>query len=151
MALFVFVPTMRVEFVISIKSGPTESTIRMTPESTLIHRPWIIVTEPLMFPEFLHGEQIVLVGEDLFIPGAQITHDLVMDALNMPMKIRPSPARNVACRVWTVMSQQYQGIIMDLLLLILDTEDVIRIVEVGFNIVFIALVPIVGENDVLGF
>lgn len=151
MAFFVIVPTMRVEFVVAVESGPTESTIWMTPESTLVHRPWIIIAEPFMFPEFLHGEKVVFVGKDLFIPCAQITHDLMMDSLDMPMKIRPSPARYVACGVWTVISKQDQGIIMDILLLILDTQYFVYSVEVCFNVVLITLIRIVGEDDIVCF
>lgn len=78
----------------------------MTPESALVYGPWVVVTDSLVLAKFLHGEQIMFVGEDFFVPRAQVTHGFVMDALDMPVEVRPSPARNIARRVWTVISKQ---------------------------------------------
>jgi hypothetical protein len=70
MASFVFISTVRVKFVVTIKPGPTKPTVRMTLESALINCSWIIITESFMLTKFLHGEEIVFVGENLFVPCA---------------------------------------------------------------------------------
>lgn len=77
----------------------------MTPKSALVHGPWIIVTNSLVLAKFLHAEEIVFMGENLFVPRAQVTHDFVVDALDMFVKTRPSIARDIACGVWTVISK----------------------------------------------
>jgi len=79
------VSAMRVELIVTVKALSTETTFWMTLKPTLIDSPWIVIAELLMLAQFAKGKEIVLVGEDLFVPGAEITHDLVMYTLDMPM------------------------------------------------------------------
>lgn len=68
----------------------------MALESTLINSAGIVIAELFMPSQLLWSEQLVFMRENLLIPCAQIAHDLVMDALDMPMQVGPSPTGHVA-------------------------------------------------------
>lgn len=93
----------------------------------------------------------MLVRENLFIPRAEITHDFVMLVLDMLVKVRPPPAGNIARGVGAIISKQQKCIIMDLPLLIFNSQGFIRSHKIGFCVVFIRLLLIVGENHIFSF
>lgn len=106
MALFVIVPTVRIQLIIAVKSLFAESTLRVTLETALIHSSRIIVTILLVIAELWHGEELMLMCEDLLVSCAQITHDSAMYNLDMPVKIRPSPGSNIATTVGAIKPKQ---------------------------------------------
>ena len=50
---FMLVSTMRVELIITVEPPSTKPTLRMTPETTLVYCPWVIITELLVIAQFL--------------------------------------------------------------------------------------------------
>lgn len=151
MASLVLVSAMRVEFVIAVEALSTEPTFGMTFEPTLVHSSRIIVAEFLMLLQLRDCEQLMLVGEDLLVPGTQITHDFVMSAFDMAMEVRPAPARNVAAGIGAVVAQQQDRVVMDFLLLVLDPKNLVHLLEIDINKVFVSLGGIICEYDMLSF
>jgi hypothetical protein len=64
----VLLSAMAVELVISIESLLTKAAFGMSLEARLVHGPWVVVSELLMFPQVTKCEQLVLVGEDFLVP-----------------------------------------------------------------------------------
>ena len=91
----------------------------------------------------------MLVCKDLLIPRAEIAHDLLMLCLDMSMQIRPAEACHLARRLWTVVPQQQDRILVDLVLLIFDAKIIIRLLKVRWRKVFISLLRLVCEYDKL--
>jgi len=102
---FMFVSAMRVQLVVTVEPLSAKSTLRMTPETTLISCAWIIIAELLMFAQFLYREELMLMSEDLFVPRTHITHHLMMQTLHMAMKVRPSIASDITILVWTIIAK----------------------------------------------
>lgn len=102
MTSLVLVPTMRIELIVAVEAQSTEAALWMPLEPALIDSPWIIVSEFLVFPELTDREEFVLMGEDLLIPGTEVTHDLVVNALDMSMQIWPAQTGNVAILIWAI-------------------------------------------------
>lgn len=73
-----FVPTMDVQFVVSIESLPTETAFRMSLEPALVDSARVIISKLLMLAQLLWGEKLMLMGEDFLISCAQIAQDLVV-------------------------------------------------------------------------
>jgi hypothetical protein len=144
----VLVPTMRVKLVVSVKSLATEATFRVSLEAALIDRSGVIVAKLLMLPQLGIGEQLVLVGEDFLVSGAEITrmyqlasndtgispgwemqghipHCFVVRCLNMAMQIRPPQTGNVALAVGAVVLQQQPRIVEDACILKMYAEVVV--------------------------
>ena len=99
------VPTMCIELVVTVEPLPTKAAFRVTFEAALIHGSRIVISKLLMLAELLLGEKLMLMSEHFLVPGAKITHDLLMNLFNMTVKIRPSPACNIARCLWTVIAQ----------------------------------------------
>lgn len=96
MALFMIVPTVRIQLIIAVKPLFAESTLRVTLETALIHSSRIIVAILLVIAELCHCEELMLMCENLLVSCAQITHDSAMHSLDVPVEIRPSPGSNIA-------------------------------------------------------
>lgn len=67
------VTTVSVKFVIAVETLPTETTLWMSFESTLVNRTRNIVPMSLVSPQFLVSEKLMLVGKNLLVPCAKIT------------------------------------------------------------------------------
>lgn len=100
------VSAMGIELIVAIKALPTESALRMTLEPALIDRAWIIISKLLVLAQFADGEKFVLVGKHFLIPCAEITHDLVVHTLDMPMQVWPSQTGDITVLVWTIVPKQ---------------------------------------------
>lgn len=100
------VPAVRIQLIIAVKSLFTESTLRMTLETALIHSSRIIVTISLMIAELCHCEELMLMCENFLVSCAQITHNSAMDSLDMAVKVRPSPGSNIATTVGAIKPKQ---------------------------------------------
>lgn len=64
----------------------------------------------------------------------------------MAVKIRLTPTGNVTTGIRTIVPQQQDGIIVDLSLLVPDSEHLIGFLEVAVDKVFIAFRWVVGED-----
>jgi hypothetical protein len=145
-ASFMLISTMRVELIITVEPPSTKPTLRMTPETTLVNCAWVIITELLVIAQFLGIEQLMLVGEHLLVPCAQITHDLMMHTLHMAMEVWPSPASDITVLVRTVVAEQKNSIIVDLFVLVFDTQYVVNLLEVAVNKILVSLDWVVRKN-----
>lgn len=120
MASFVLVAAMCVELIITVEPLPAETTFWMSFETALVYRTWVVVAKLFMLAQFSWRKEFMLVSEDFLIPRAQITkwlarhpyklqracspHDLLVDALDVSMQIRPPITCNVAGRFWTIVA-----------------------------------------------
>jgi hypothetical protein len=73
MASLVFVSTVGVELIIAIESLPTESTLGVALEATLVDSTRFMIAKFLVFPQIGHGEESVLMREYLFVPRTKVT------------------------------------------------------------------------------
>ena len=78
MASFMFVPTMDVQFIVSIESLTTETAFRMPFETALVDSARVIISKLLMLAQLLWGKELMLMCEDLLISCTQIAQDLVV-------------------------------------------------------------------------
>lgn len=78
MASLMFVPTMNVQFIVPIESLSTETAFWMSLEAALVDSARMIISKLLMLAQLLWSEELMLMGEDFLIPGAQIAQNLVM-------------------------------------------------------------------------
>lgn len=105
MALFMLISAMGIQLIIAVKPLPAEATLRVALKTALIHGSRIIITEFFMLAKFGYCKQFMFVREDFLVPCAQITQNLAMQALDMPVKIRPSPTGNIATNVGAVVTE----------------------------------------------
>jgi hypothetical protein len=68
----------------------TEATLGMALETGLVLGTRDVVSVLFVPTQVLDGEEVVFVGKDLFVAGAQITHLLVVDTLDVTVQIRPA-------------------------------------------------------------
>lgn len=67
------VTAVSIQFVISVKSLATETALWVTSETTLVNGTWDVVSVFLVFPQFRHGKEFMLVGKDLLVSSTKIT------------------------------------------------------------------------------
>lgn len=72
-ASLMLVTAVCIQFVISVESLATETTFGVTSETTLVNSTGDVISVFLVFPQLRHGEEFVLVGEDLLVSSTQIT------------------------------------------------------------------------------
>ena len=139
MAPLVLVPTVGVQLVVSVEPLSAETTLRMTFKTALVDRPRGIVSVFFVLAQFRHGKQRMLVREHLFVSSTQITttyqpaipfstnpglddipHRPAMLTLDMPVQVRPSQASHIARPIRTIVPQQQDRILKDLVLLVLN-------------------------------
>jgi hypothetical protein len=87
------------------------------------------------------------VGEYFLVAGAEVAHALAMRRLDMAMQIGPAQAGKVARLVWTVVSQQEDGVTDNVLVCVLDADAAVGGGEVLVCVVLESLFGIVGEDD----
>ena len=93
----------------------------------------------------------MLVGKDFFVPRTEVAEYFVMRALDMAVKVWPTPTCNVAVVVWAVVPQEEKGICMNVFLGVFNSKRFVRLLEVSINEIFIPLVRIVCEDDEFSF
>lgn len=145
-AALVSISTVSEQLILAIESLSAKATLRMTLKTTLVDSSWVVVTLPLVFPKLLLGEQLVLVRENLLIPGTQVAHDLLMCSPYVSMQIWPSQTCNIAARVWTVVPKQNHCVLEDLLLLVADTHVIVPEMKVRWYIFLELLLRFVCED-----
>jgi len=62
----------------------------MTLETRLIFGTRDVVSMFFVSSQILDGEEIVFVGKDLFVAGAEIAHLFVVDTLDMAVQVGPA-------------------------------------------------------------
>lgn len=93
----------------------------------------------------------MLMGEDLLVACAQITHDLAMPGFDMTMQVRPSQAGNVTIFVRTVIPQKQDCILQDFVFFIFDAQVLINFDKVLVFKLLKLLLGLVCEDNVRGF
>jgi lysylphosphatidylglycerol synthetase-like protein (DUF2156 family) len=89
-AAFVAVTAMREQFIIAVEALTTETTLGMTLETRLILGARDVVSMLFVPTQVLDGEEIVFMGKDLFVAGAEIAHLFVVDTLDVTVQIWPA-------------------------------------------------------------
>jgi hypothetical protein len=84
-ASFMLIAAVSVQFIITIESFAAESTLRMALESALIDCTRVVIAILFVALQLGVREQLMLVGEHLLVPRAQIAHHLLMYAAHMSM------------------------------------------------------------------
>ena len=84
-AAFVTVTTMRKQLVVAVEALSTEATLGMTFETRLVLGTRNVVSMLLVPTQILDCKEIVFVGKDFFVAGAEITHLFVVDTLDVTM------------------------------------------------------------------
>jgi hypothetical protein len=86
----VAVTAMREQLIIAVEALTTEATLGMALETGLVLGTRDVVSVLFVPTQVLDGEEVVFVGKDLFVAGAQITHLLVVDTLDVTVQIGPA-------------------------------------------------------------
>jgi hypothetical protein len=89
-AAFVAVTAMREQFIVAVEALTTETTLGMTLETRLVLGTRDVVSMFFVPAQVLDGEEVVFVGKDLFVAGAEIAHLFVVDTLDVTVQIWPA-------------------------------------------------------------
>jgi len=119
------IPAMGVKLIVTVESLPTKATFRMTFETALVNGSRIVIAEFLMLAKLLLSEEFMLMGEHLLVPGAEVAHNLVVHAFDMPMQVWPAPAGNIAVFIRTIVAQQDKGVNEYVLFLVFNAQSLI--------------------------
>lgn len=92
----------------------------------------------------------MLVGKDLLISSAEVTHNFAMLGLDMSVEIRPSEASNIAIRIWTIVSQKEYCVFENDIFLVFNTQILVGLDEVLGQEIFVAFGRIVGKYHEIG-
>lgn len=145
MTTLVSVTKVHEQFVVSVESLFAKFAIWMSLEPSLLRS--AICFCPLVLPQLLRGEELVLVRKDFLVPCAQVTHDLLMFRPNVAVEIRPAQASFIAVRIRAVITQEYNSVLEYLLLLVADAH-VSVISEESIRLVILeSLFGVVREDD----
>jgi hypothetical protein len=120
----------------------------MSFKSRLIDCSWIVVSFPHMLLQFLIRKQVVLVRKHFLVPRAQITNFLVVYRSNMAMQIRPAQTSNIAVVIGTIIPQQQDSILSDIIALISDPNILVRACNIFIREILIPFRRIVGEDNI---
>ena len=96
-------------------------------------------------------EELMLMGEYFLVPRAEIAHSLVMCRSDMVVQMGPAKASDIAASVWTIVPKKKEGIVVDIIVCIPDTQCFIHVCEVAIGKIFVSFGGIVGEDEVFGF
>jgi hypothetical protein len=105
MTSLMVVSAMCVQLIITVETLPAEATLRMPLETTLIDRAGIVVSKLLVLAQILLCKELMLVCKDLLVPGAQVTHNLLMNTSHMSMQVGPSQACDIAVVIRTIVAK----------------------------------------------
>jgi len=78
-----FVAAMRIELVIAVETLTTETALWMALEARLIHGARVVISVLFVLAEFGLSKKLMLVGEDLFVPRAEVASDVSVVRGNM--------------------------------------------------------------------
>lgn len=99
-------PTVLVQLVVVVETGAAEPAHGVALEAGLVGGAGQVVAHLHVLLELLVGEQLVLVGEDLLVPGAQVAHLLVVDGAHVAVQVGPPEPGEIAGVVGAVVAQQ---------------------------------------------
>lgn len=161
------VSTMLVEFIVGVEAFSTETTLRVTFESALCFRSWVIIAFSFMLVELGLCEQGVLVSKNLLVAGTEVTaqcysmlkfplviylpHDQSMVLAHVAVQIWPSTAGPIAVRIWAIVSQQQRRIVADCLIFIFYAQCIVPCYDVRIGELFKSFICVLCEDDVVRF
>ena len=148
---FVLVSAMCVQLIIAIEPHATEATFRVAFESALVNCARMVIPESFVFPQILWCKQLMLVSEDFLVPRAQVTHDFVMNALDMVMQMWPAQASLIAAMVRTVVTEKDYCVGVDVVVCVLDAQRLILMFDLRRLEVLESFAGVIGEYEVLCF
>ena len=145
MTTLVSVTKVHEQFVVSVESLFAKFAIWMSLEPSLLRS--AICFCPLVLPQLLRGEELVLVRKDFLVPCAQVTHDLLMFRPNVAVEIRPAQASFIAVRIRAVVTQEYNSVLEYLLLLVADAHISVISEESVRLVILESLFSVVREDN----
>jgi hypothetical protein len=146
-ALFMTIPTMSEQLIVSIEALSAEAAFWVSLEPSLIHSAWVIVAKSLMFLQFLLREKLVLMREGLLVSCAQVAHNLVVYASNVAMQVWPAQACHCTLSIRTIVPQKEYRVFKYLLLLVLYAQRRISSTEIAVFKLLIPLLWFVRKDD----
>lgn len=136
------------QLVVVVEALAAEAAQRVALEARLVGGAGPVVAVAHVLLQLLVAKELVLVGEDLFVAGAEVAHALVMGRLDVAMQIGPAKAGKVAGLVGAVVAQQEHAVADNVLVCVLDADVGVGRGEVLVGVVFEALLGVVGEDDI---
>lgn len=136
------------QLVVVVEALAAEAAQRVALEARLVGGAGLVVAVAHVLLQLLVAKELVLVGEDLFVAGAEVAHALVMGRLDVAMEIGPAKAGKVARLVGAVVAQQQDGVANDVLVCVLDADVGVGSGEVLIGVVLEALLGVVGKDDI---
>lgn len=136
------------QLVVVVEALAAEAAQRVALEARLVGGAGLVVAVAHVLLQLLVAKELVLVGEDLFVAGAEVAHALVMGGFDVAMEVGPAKAGKVAGAVGAVVAQQQDGVADDVLVCVLDADVGVGGGEVGVGVVLEALLGVVGEDDI---
>lgn len=136
------------QLVVVVEALAAETAQRVALEARLVGGAGLVVAVAHVLLQLLIAKQLMLVGEDLFVAGAEIAHALVMRRFDVAMEVGPAKAGKVARLVGTVVSQQEDGVADNVFVCVLDADVGVGGGEVLVGVVFKPRLGIVGEDDI---
>lgn len=121
----VLVPTVLVQLVIVVKALAAEGAQRMAPEAGLMLVAGAVVAVGHVAVKLLVAEQLVLVGEDLLVPGAQVAHLFLVLGAHVAVQVGPAQGGRVARQVRAVVAEEQHGVADDVLAGVADADVVV--------------------------
>lgn len=125
-----------VELIVIVEARAAEAAQRMALEAGLVDGAWSVVAVSHVPLELLVCKQLVLVGEDLLVAGAQVAHFPVMNGADMAVEVGPAEAGEDAVVYGTVIAKKDDGITHDLFVCVLDADVVVETGDVFAGVVF---------------
>lgn len=136
------------QLVVVVEALAAEAAQRVALEARLVGGAGLVVAVAHVLLQLLVAKELVLVGEDLFVAGAEVAHALVVGRLDVAMEVSPAKAGKVAGLVGAVVAQQQDGVADNVLVCVLDADVGVGGGEVLVGVVFEALLGVVGEDDI---
>jgi len=104
-ALFMLFSAMNKEFIVTVESLSAETALWMPLKACGVCLSRLCVTELLMPAQLLFVEQGVLMCENLFVPGAEVAHLLVMQGSDVSVQVRPAETCDLTVRIGTIVTK----------------------------------------------
>jgi len=148
-APLMLVAAMLIKFVIVVEPLTTESAERVPFESCSSTLPILIAISHVL-SQLLVRIYLMLVSKDLFVPGAEVAHLLVVNRANMTVQVGPTKASEVAARVGAIIPEKKHRVPNNIFTCVLDPNTDVRGTEVVVRIFLVAPRLVVGEDDEFG-
>jgi hypothetical protein len=150
-ASFVFLSAMLIELIVTIESLAAKATFWMTLESALVNSSWVVVTKFFMPPKLPIRKQIMLMSKDFLVASTQITKHFAVLLFDVAVQVRPSQACNIAVLIWTIVSEEENGVFKDDVFFVLDPKVHVQSHKIRLGKLFISLRSIVGKDHIRCF